>query len=95
MSLMMSSVWEDGEPILASCPFYANNPLCVNSCALFCPEVENVEGESIVDYRYGKCGMTQGRGQTLYAVDPDTEKKIREKRIKLLDDLGHKRNLNI
>ena len=81
MALMMSNIYdEDGSVILASCPFYAANPLCVNTCALFAPFVQEIDGEVIVDHEHGQCSLgisKYGQPQLLSALDTDTEDKIR------------------
>ena len=83
MSLMISNVKDsDGQYILAACPFYAENPLCVNSCACFVPLKETIEGEEIVDFRYGYCGAANSMEppQLLTALSEEQETIIRHKR---------------
>lgn len=80
MAFMQSGVVDmDGKPILASCPIYHKNPLCVNSCALFVPLIHEVDGKEIVDFNYGYCGLVNGVGQILAAVTMGEEKKMRKK----------------
>ena len=71
MALMKSNVVDfDGKTILASCPIYNNNNLCVNSCALFEPNTE-------LDYTYGRCSLSCGRGQLMRAMDAEEEETFR------------------
>ena len=71
MALMKSNIIDfDGQIILASCPIYKNNNLCVNSCAIF-------EPANNLDYTYGRCGLTDGRGQLMKAMDEEEEKEFR------------------
>lgn len=52
MSLMVSNIRDaDGHFILASCPFYPDNPLCVNSCACFIPVRDSTHEE--INYNFG------------------------------------------
>ena len=82
MSLMISSIKDsDGQYILASCPFYHENPLCVNSCACFVPfKIETEEGVLEEDYSAGWCGIPAGRPQLLTALTEKQEQQIRNKR---------------
>ena len=83
MALMMSNITdEDGQLLLASCPFYHNNPLCVNSCALFSPIMHEVEGVTVADYTCGYCSLGISEvalPQLLFAVTDDQEQKIRKR----------------
>lgn len=68
---MLSGVVDhDGKNILASCPFYAKNPLCVNSCALFSPYIDD---EGIIDYSCGQCGLGNGTTQLLVSLSEEEE----------------------
>lgn len=79
MALMMSNVIDiDGKIILAACPFFKENPICVNSCALFVPEEVEIEGEVFADYRTGRCGMTAAHSQLMHALPKEEEIKIRK-----------------
>ena len=81
MSFMLSCVKDkDGQTLLASCPFSKGFLMCVNSCAIFVPHRETIEGETCTDYRWGHCGLAGDNGQLLHAVDEDTEDKLRERR---------------
>ena len=81
MSFMMSEVVDyDGSRLIASCPFYHDVPLCVNSCALFVPERLQVDGEWCIDYRYGRCGLAQSKPQRLEVVPEEVEEEMRRTR---------------
>lgn len=72
MSLMKSNVVDfDGRTILASCPICDSNHLCVNSCALFEPNID-------LDYIYGRCSLSGGRGQLMKAMEPEEEEAFRK-----------------
>lgn len=69
----------DGKAILASCPFYSDNPLCVNSCAVFLPLIytDKETGEKHVDFNFGWCGMAGRGGNLLSAISKESEEQIR------------------
>lgn len=80
MSYMKTGVLDtDGKAILASCPFYTDNPLCVNSCAVFLPLIhtDKETGEKFVDFNFGWCGMAGRKGNLLSAISPEAEATIR------------------
>ena len=81
MAYMKTEVrdYEDGKMLLASCPFYHDNPLCVNTCACFLPLVYTDEetGQKHVDFNFGWCGIAGRGGNLLSAVGADTEAQIR------------------
>lgn len=76
---MVSSVTDkDGQSILAACPFYKENPLCVNSCALFMPYINDKTG--VTDYSCGQCGLGNGLTQFMVALSAEEEATFRKKR---------------
>jgi len=80
MAFMKSGVIDhDGKTILASCPFYHEIPLCVNSCALFLPLVheDKETGKRYTDFNFGWCGLTGKNGHLLSAVGPEDEERLR------------------
>ena len=81
MSLMLSSIVDsDGKFMLASCPIYSENPICVNSCALFEPIVEKVLNHNLINYEKGRCSLGSGRSQVLRALEPEQEAAYRKAR---------------
>lgn len=81
MSFMRSGVKDsDGVSILASCPFYQDNPLCVNSCAVFLPLIHKTEkGEKFADFNFGWCGIAGRNGHLLSAVNAEDEERLRKR----------------
>ena len=81
MSLMLSSIVDsDGKFMLASCPIYSGNPICVNSCALFEPIVEKVLNHNLINYEKGRCSLGNERSQVLRALEPEQEAAYRKAR---------------
>ena len=81
MSFMKSGVVDyDGQPIIASCPFYQENPLCVNSCAVFLPMKFKDEDTGIMryDFNFGWCGMGKDKDHLLCACSQEEEMKMRK-----------------
>lgn len=80
MSFMKSGVVDyDGKYILASCPFYQGNPLCVNSCACFLPLIHTDEetGKKYADFNFGWCGVAGRNGNLLSACSKEEEDSAR------------------
>ena len=81
MSTMISgAIDRDGQSILASCPFFEKSPFCVNSCALFMPSIDEIDGEKIVNYQFGQCGLGEGMTQIMRAMTDKEEMAYRKKR---------------
>lgn len=79
MSLMLSNVIDsDGKFMLASCPIYSGNPVCVNSCALFEPIIEKVLDHNLISYEKGRCSLGNERSQILRALEPEQEAAYRK-----------------
>lgn len=80
MAYMKSGVRDyDGKLMLASCPFYHDNPLCVNSCACFLPLIHKDEetGMKRADFNFGWCGIVGRGGNLLSACSQEEEMNTR------------------